>query len=122
MKSNFCTLAFFLEAYDRNCFRFLVDYDGYQVSHIISLFCNYPPTTILDFTFSILPSYCIFYLYTSIHGVASSSFLVSSIINILLLIKRVMSFKVAFSQSFLTSSDNIMTSEIPWLWNKMGHF
>ena len=110
MRYNCYTLAFWLEPSSRKYFRVLIYPVGDQVSRKISLFFNYPLTTILNFNLSILPSDCIFDLYTSIHGFHCYSFLGSFIRNVWLLIKFIRSFKVVFSQAFFASAGNMMTS------------
>ena len=52
-----------------------------------------------------------FALYTSMHGVTGSPFLGFSIIKVWLLIKFLISSKVAFSPAFLTSDGNLVTSK-----------
>ena len=60
---------------------------------------------------SVPPSDCIFYLYIYIHEFTGSPFIGSFIRKVWLLIRFLIFFKVAFSQDFLTSSGNLVTSE-----------
>ena len=69
-----------------------------------SPFFKLPLTTVINFNLSRLSSYCIFVLYTSVHAVTGSTSLSSSIRNIWLLIRFLISFEVALSQAFLKNS------------------
>ena len=80
------------------------------MSPIISLFCKYPLTTVLNFKFSGLPLDYIFSLHTSMNGVTGSPFLGYYIIKVWLLIIFLIYFKIYFSQSLLTSFGNLATS------------
>ena len=91
-------------------FRFLIDAVGYQVSPIITLCCKPLLTKILKCNLSRLPYDCIFYLYTSMHGVTVFYFFGFYIRKFWLLNIRLIYFKITFSLSFFTSSGNLVTS------------
>ena len=99
-----------LELSARKYLIFIIDDVGDQVSPIISLFCKYPLTTVLNFKFSGLPLDYIFSLHTSMNGVTGSPFLGYYIIKVWLLIIFLIYFKIYFSQSLLTSFGNLATS------------
>ena len=94
MKSNGYTIALCLAESAKKYFIVLIDDVVSQVSTIISLFWKSPLTTILIFTFSILPLDWIFAFYTSTHGVTWSSLFGSSIRKVRFSIDVLMSFKV----------------------------
>ena len=111
IKSNLCSLALFLEVCSRKYFIFLIDAVGYQVFPIISLFCKSLLTTIINFNLSSHTSDCSFSLYTSMHEVNGYPFYGSSIRKFWLLIRFLISFRVAFSRVFFNSAGNLVTSE-----------
>ena len=104
MKSNWCTLDLLLVESAKKHFRSLVNSVGAQASPTISLFYMSPLATILNLTFSKIPSDWIFSLYTSVHAITGSPFSGSSIRKVWLLIKFLISFKVAAKQAILISS------------------
>ena len=110
MKSNWWTIALCLVTSAKKYFKVLIEAVGDQVSTIISLFCRSPLNTIITLNLSILPSYWIFALYTSMHGVTGSPLFWYSIRQVWLLIIIFISLRVAFSQGFFMFSDNFVTS------------
>ena len=116
MKSNWCTLPLFLSSSYIKYLRVLIDDIGYHVYPSVLLFCKSHLTTILNFNLSIIPSYCIFAFYTSMHGVTGYPFLGSYITNFWFLIMFLISFMVAFIQVFLASVGNLKDSWV-LLWN-----
>ena len=62
MKSYWFTLDLCLEASNNKYFLVIVDDVGDQVSSFIYLFCESPPTKILNFNLSRLPLDCMFAL------------------------------------------------------------
>ena len=111
MKYDWWTLALFLVASTKKYFSVLMEAVGDQVSPTNSLFFRYPLTTILNFNLSRLLSYWILAFYTYIHIVTGSILFGSSIRKFWLLIRFLISFRVAFSQCFFLLSDNFVTSE-----------
>ena len=110
IKSSWSTLALCLASSARKYFKVLIEDVGNQVSPPISLFCKSPLTTIINFNLSRLPSDWILDFYTSMHGVTGSLYFLFSIRKVWLLIRFLISLRVAFSQGFLIFSEKFVTS------------
>ena len=104
MKSNWWTLDLCLAASARKYFKVFMEAVDDQVSQTIDLFLKSPLTTILNFNLPWLPSDWILGLYISMHGVTGSPSFWSSIRKIWLLIRLLISLRVAFSHVYLMSN------------------
>ena len=78
MKSNWWNLALCLATSDNKYVKVIIEAVGDQVSPTNYLFYRSPISTIISLSLSRLPSDCILYLQTSMHGVTGSSFSGSS--------------------------------------------
>ena len=111
MKYHLWPIALCLVIYYKKYFKLLMEAVGDRVSPTNSLFGRSPLTEILIFTLSRIPSDWIFALYTSMHGVTGLPFSWSLSRKFQLLMKFLISLRVAFSQGlsmpykiFLTSA------------------
>ena len=123
MKSNYWTLALCLAESSKKYFKVLMEAVGEQVSPTNSLFCRFPPTTIISFNLSLLPSDWIFFLYTSMHGVKVSLFFGSWTRKFWLLMRFLISFWFSFSQGFFYVIWQFdFFSKLSRFCNEMGNF
>ena len=110
MKANWFTLYLLLTAYSNKYFTVLMEAVGDQVSPFKYLFWRSPLNTILNFNFSILPSYWIFLYKHSWVESQARPFLDHQLKKYDCWLKVLIFFRVAWSQGFLMSSDNLVAS------------